>query len=245
MSHQLSQLSALLSAGLPYLGSDYDMMDGRLTASGTYSRLNGNLELQSLMDARTANINTDSFKQSLSDALSGTGDLTWTTGEPTVPSDAGTTVIEDVQEQIDKSSKTVKVNVEGKNNVTAQNAWGGRYDRPITTEVAEDGGTEYIIPLNKPARAFSLIKQMLGEMGSAATSQLMQDLGLGVAGTVGSSAASISAMSGGASIANSYNISAPVTIQVTANGADAKAIGTAAYSAAERQLIRSLKGVLA
>lgn len=86
---------------------------------------------------------------------------------------------------------------------------------------------------------------MLGEMGSAATSQLMQDLGLGVAGTVGSSAASISAMSGGASIANSYNISAPVTIQVTANGADAKAIGTAAYSAAERQLIRSLKGVLA
>lgn len=208
-----------------------------------------NSGVQSLVTERNANVNTSDFQQSVQDALSGTSELTWETGEPTVPSDAGTTVIKEVQKQVDSSGKKVEVSVGAKHGgatgATFGNAWGGRYNHPITTEVAEDGGTEYIIPLNKPARAFSLIKQMFSEMGGVATNQLMKDLGLGVEGTVGSSAASISAMAGGSNISNSYNISAPVTIQVTASGSDAKAIGTAAYSAAERQLIRSLKGVLA
>lgn len=170
------------------------------------------------------------------------------------PKDAGKELVDDLQSQVD-SAGTVSVGVSfkaegggGSRGLTftrLQNAWGGRYDRPITTEVAEDGGTEYIIPLSKPARAFALIKQMLGEMGSAATQRLMTDMGLGMAGTNGASAATISAASSGATINNNYNISAPVTIQVTASGADAKEIGTTAYNAAQRQLIRSLKGVLA
>ncbi len=208
-----------------------------------------NPDVQSLVTERNANVNTASFQQSVQDALSGTSELTWETGEPTVPSDAGTNVIKQVQQQVDSSGKKVEVSVGSKHGgsvgATFGNAWGGRYNHPITTEVAEDGGTEYIIPLNKPARALSLIKQMFSEMGGVATNQVMKDLGLGMEGTVGSSAASISAMAGSSNISNSYNISAPVTIQVTASGSDAKAIGTAAYSAAERQLIRSLKGVLA
>ncbi len=214
------------------------------------NRQNTNAQtLEDLLNTRKNNLNTSDFQQSVQDALSGTSELTWETGEPTVPSDAGSTVIKEVQKQVDSSGKKVEVSVGAKHGgatgATFGNAWGGRYNHPITTEVAEDGGTEYIIPLNKPARAFSLIKQMFSEMGGVATNQLMKDLGLGVEGTVGSSAASISAMAGGSNISNSYNISAPVTIQVTASGSDAKAIGTAAYSAAERQLIRSLKGVLA
>ena len=243
-SHQLSEISTLSKAGLPYLGSDYDLMkSGIFDPTNKYTRQTNEWNLQALVKNRNNNLNTSGFQQSLSDALSGTVPLE--TGKITVPSDAGSTIIKDVQSQIDSGSKKVKVSVEGKNDITTKNAWGGRYNHPITTEVAEDGGTEYIIPLNKPARAFSLIKQMFSEMGGVATNQLMKDLGLGVEGTVGSSAASISAMAGGSNISNSYNISAPVTIQVTASGSDAKAIGTAAYSAAERQLIRSLKGVLA
>lgn len=173
----------------------------------------------------------------------------------TVSDNAGKQMVETLQSQVD-SAGTVSVGVSfkaeggggGSRGLTftrLQNAWGGRYDRPITTEIAEDGGTEYIIPLSKPARAFALIKQMLGEMGSAATQRLMTDMGLGMAGTNGASAATISAAASGATINNTYNISAPVTIQVTASGADAKEIGTTAYNAAQRQLIRSLKGVLA
>lgn len=179
----------------------------------------------------------------------------------TLPTDAGAKMLNDLQQKLDAAG-SVKVDVEfqssddtslsplGNGRITLntgakKNAWGGRYDRPITTEVAEDGGTEYIIPLSKPARAFALIKQMLGEMGSAATQRLMTDMGLGMAGTNGANAATISSAASGATINNNYNISAPVTIQVTASGADAKEIGTTAYNAAERQLIRSLKGVLA
>lgn len=174
-----------------------------------------------------------------------------------VSKDAGKDLVNDLQDQVNNAG-TVNVGVEfttrsgggvgaGKSamSLLQKNAWGGRYDRPITTEVAEDGGTEYIIPLSKPARAFALIKQMLGEMGSAATQRLMTDMGLGMAGTNGANAATISSAASGATINNNYNISAPVTIQVTASGADAKEIGTTAYNAAERQLIRSLKGVLA
>ncbi len=226
-----------------------EKLAGTATESPVSKAQTAGLDIGDLIYTRNQNFSSADFQQSVEDALSGTSELTWETGEPTVPSDAGTTVIKEVQKQVDSSGKKVEVSVGSKHGgsvgATFGNAWGGRYNHPITTEVAEDGGTEYIIPLNKPARAMSLIKQMFSEMGGVATNQLMKDLGLGVEGTVGSSAASISAMAGGSNISNSYNISAPVTIQVTASGSDAKAIGTAAYSAAERQLIRSLKGVLA
>lgn len=201
-----------------------------------------------------ANANTDSLATLFASATANITNGTFPGVEipTTVPDDAGADILNTLQTQVNHAGMLdIGISFTDKSGAqvpvlgTKKNAWGGRYDRPITTEVAEDGGTEYIIPLSKPARAFSLIKQMLGEMGSAATQRIMTDMGLGMAGTNGASAATISAASSGATINNNYNISAPVTIQVMASGADAKEIGTTAYNAAQRQLIRSLKGVLA
>lgn len=201
-----------------------------------------------------ANTNADSLKTLFASATANIANGTFPGVKipTTVPDDAGANILNTLQTQVNHAGMLdIGISFTDKSGAqvpvlgTKKNAWGGRYDRPITTEVAEDGGTEYIIPLSKPARAFALIKQMLGEMGSAATQRLMADMGLGMAGTNGASAATISAAASGATINNTYNISAPVTIQVTASGADAKEIGTTAYSAAQRQLIRSLKGVLA
>nr|DAF74162.1 MAG TPA: hypothetical protein [Caudoviricetes sp.] len=201
-----------------------------------------------------ANANTDSLATLFASATANITNGTFPGVEipTTVPDDAGADILNTLQTQVNHAGMLdIGISFTDKSGAqvpvlgTKKNAWGGRYDRPITTEVAEDGGTEYIIPLSKPARAFSLIKQMLGEMGNAATQRLMTDMGLGMAGTNGASAATISAAASGATINNTYNISAPVTIQVTASGADAKEIGTTAYNAAQRQLIRSLKGVLA
>ncbi|MBP5461975.1 MAG: hypothetical protein J6Y20_07610 [Lachnospiraceae bacterium] len=83
-----------------------------------------------------------------------------------------------------------------------------------------------------------LINQMLGEMGLGLLSGMQNDMGLGMASTVGGSLDSILGSMGGV-----YNISAPVNIYVTSNGSDAKEIGTAAYDAAERHLLKTLRGV--
>ena len=116
-------------------------------------------------------------------------------------------------------------------------AWGGRISSEGHFTVGEDG-PEYIIPITKPQRAMQLINQMLGEMGLGLLSGMQNDMGLGMASTVGGSLDSILGSMGGV-----YNISAPVNIYVTSNGSDAKEIGTAAYDAAERHLLKTLRGV--
>ena len=124
-------------------------------------------------------------------------------------------------------------------------AYGGRIgSRQDNLTVGEDG-TEYIIPITKPERAYNLIMQMLGEMGSTAISRVAEGLGLGQDGTIGASMDSIAQTLGGLNMNMSYTISAPVTITVTSNSADAEDIGTAAYNAAERHLLRNLRGVFA
>ena len=45
---------------------------------------------------------------------------------------------------------------------------GGRFSRPTDVQVAEDGDTEYIIPVKKEERALPLIRQMLSEMSPEA-----------------------------------------------------------------------------
>lgn len=125
-------------------------------------------------------------------------------------------------------------------------AYGGRFGSATDTEVGEDG-TEYVIPITKPSRAAELIKQMFGEMGTSAVNQIIGDLGIGMgAGTVGADYASIaSAMGGGSSITTNNNVSAPVNIYVTASGVGAEDVGERAYDAAQRQMLRTLKGVFA
>lgn len=124
----------------------------------------------------------------------------------------------------------------------AQEALGGRFDKRQGVTVGEDG-TEYIIPITKPARAAALLKQMFGEMGGAAVGRITKDLGLGIPGTNGAGGGSMSSALSGMQMANTYTINAPVTINVQSSGADAREIGARVYDLAERNLIKNLVGV--
>lgn len=130
------------------------------------------------------------------------------------------------------------------------NSQGGRYDKPIATPVAEDYDTEYIIPIKKPSRAIPLIRQMLFEMGSAASKALegfgitpdtdidalVASKGLGFPGKPGNVL----------NIVNNYNNTVTATTNITVQGAgqDAQAVGQATYNAHERSMVRYLKGVI-
>ena len=125
-------------------------------------------------------------------------------------------------------------------------AWGGRIGQQVNGVTLGEDGTEYVIPITKTERAASLIKQMLTEMGGAFTSRIMADLGLGAEGTIGSGLGSIaSALSGGSGVSMTYNVSAPVSITVSASGVSAEGVGEQAYNLASRYLVRTLQGVFA
>lgn len=146
-------------------------------------------------------------------------------------------------------------------------AMGGRFDRATEKRVGE-AGTEYLIPITKPERAFSLILQALSEMGSdmikrvtahfggslsegvydmasGMAARVGKDFALGTSGTVGGSLGGIESALQNMQQNFNYNISAPVTIQVQSSGASAQEIGTAAYDAAERRLLKTLRGAYA
>ena len=112
---------------------------------------------------------------------------------------------------------------------------GGRFSRPTSVQVAEDGDAEYIIPVKKENRALPLLKQLLGELSPAARASLT-----GGAGSVETAALS-AAVPGGKVTQNNQNVSAPVTINVNAMGSNAEAIGQTIYDTAERYLLRTLK----
>ena len=113
---------------------------------------------------------------------------------------------------------------------------GGRFSRPTSVQVAEDGDAEYIIPVKKENRALPLLRQLLGELSPAARASLT-----GGAGSVGTAALSAS-VPGGNVTQNNQNVSAPVTINVNAMGSNAEQIGETIYNTAERYLLRTMKG---
>ena len=116
---------------------------------------------------------------------------------------------------------------------------GGRFTRPTEVQVAEDGDAEYIIPVKKEDRAVPLLRQLLGELSPAALESLAGGNGAGMAGFPGSLAAGQPANM--AVTQNNQNVSAPVSIQVHASGADGKQIGESIYDTAERYLVRTLR----
>ncbi len=161
--------------------------------------------------------------------------------------------------------------------VDGHKATGGRIPYRGIYELAEEA-PEYVIPTARPDRAFSLIVQMLSEMGrgmvqrildyygsmtpdgsdplgefagnlakfgQSASERLKEDFGLGNAGTIGSSAQNVESMLQSMTQNYTYNVSAPVSIQVNSSGASAEDIGSSVYSAAERHLLKSLRGVFA
>lgn len=121
-------------------------------------------------------------------------------------------------------------------------AWGGRIGSAGHFLVGEDG-PEYIIPVTKPQRAMDLINQALSEMGMGALNRASNDFGIGTSASFGTLGGSLDSLLNG--LGGNTNISAPINIYVTATGSDAKEIGTAAYDAAERHLVKTLRGVVA
>ena len=128
---------------------------------------------------------------------------------------------------------------------------GGRFSRPTEVQVAEDGDAEYIIPVRKENRALPLLRQLLGELSPAARQSLSADAGFSPAvreehaagGLSGGFSGGLSAVtpSVGDIVQNTHTVSAPVTIHVTASGADGREIGESIYDTAEKYLVRALK----
>lgn len=117
---------------------------------------------------------------------------------------------------------------------------GGRFSRPTSVQVAEDGDAEYIIPVKKENKALPLLRQLLGELSPAARASLTGGAGTGTA-AMAASIPSVSSVAAGTMTQNNQNVSAPVTINVNASGADANRIGQSIYDTAERYLLRTLR----
>ena len=120
---------------------------------------------------------------------------------------------------------------------------GGRFSRPTEVQVAEDGDAEYIIPVKKEKRAVPLLRRLLSELSPAAREKLTNyefRMKNEAAGSIlsGSPAAGqvLSIVT-----RDARSVSAPVSIQVHASGADAKEIGQSLYSVTERYLLRTLE----
>ena len=137
---------------------------------------------------------------------------------------------------------------------------GGRFTKPTDVQVAEDGETEYIIPVKKEGKALPLLRRLLGELSPAARESLSLSsrAGRGISSSgfnilpteAEGSLAHLPGLSAGQPAAggitnnNNNNLSAPVTINVNARGADAEQIGRTIYDTAERYLVRTLEGVM-
>ena len=113
---------------------------------------------------------------------------------------------------------------------------GGRFTRPTSVQVAEDGNAEYIIPVRKEDRALPLLRQLLGEMSPAARESLS-----GSGGVPSFSGGLSAGESAGSVTVYNQHLSAPVNIHVTASGGRAEEIGRSIYDTAERYLLRTLR----
>ena len=141
-------------------------------------------------------------------------------------------------EDSEDESQTDSSNSASSGSAFLQMSSGGRFSRPTSVQVAEDGDAEYIIPVKKENRALPLLRQLLGELSPAARASLT-----GGAGSVGTAALS-AALPSGNMTQNNQNVSAPVTINVNASGSNAEQIGETIYNTAERYLLRTLRSTV-
>ena len=120
---------------------------------------------------------------------------------------------------------------------------GGRFSRPTEVQVAEDGDAEYIIPVKKEERAVPLLRRLLSELSPAAREKLTNYEFRMKNEAAGSILSGSPAAGQALSIVtrDARSVSAPVSIQVHASGADAKEIGQSLYSVMERYLLRTLE----
>ncbi len=135
---------------------------------------------------------------------------------------------------------------------------GGRFSSPTKAEIAEDGETEYVIPVRKEKEAVPLIRSLLSELSASARATLLETAAPVPAGSGDRAVfpdaplSMIPSMLSAASDAaapqivrnvTSNNVSAPVNIRVEASSADPEKIGKSIYDTAEHYLLRTLQGV--
>ena len=203
----------------------------------------------------------------IASAYNGTSN-SWSNGKLPLTVDVKTKLDNDIQEQLKKKKYSIDINgnitylagevpytvgsgddsdgddSDGGGGAASGFAYGGRISRREDNLTVGEDGTEYIIPITKPERAFNLLMQMFGEMGTGMLSRIIDGLGMGQSGTVGGSLGSIASAVQGMTINNTYNISAPVTMYIQSS-ASAEDVGKTAYSMAERHLISTLRGAYA
>ena len=126
-------------------------------------------------------------------------------------------------------------------NTMLKAATGGRFTRPQQVEIAEDGDPEYVIPVKKEGIAVPLLRQLIGELSASARESLQGGSLSGLSGML-SSAAGANAPT--VNQTNNNFVQAPVSINVTASGSDAEAVGRSVYDVAEQYLLRNLKGAI-
>ena len=134
---------------------------------------------------------------------------------------------------------------------------GGRFKKPTHVEVAEDENPEYIIPVAKEHIAIPLVQQLLFELSPSARESILgmmkpsddiSDLSAGLEDMEAlNDVRDLSAGTVTETVINqtSQNVSAPISIEVNASGADPEQIGRSVYNAAERYLLRTMRSVFA
>ena len=129
-------------------------------------------------------------------------------------------------------------------NTMLKAATGGRFTRPQQVEIAEDGDPEYVIPVKKEGIAVPLLRQLIGELSASARDSLQGSLG----GSLGNLSGLLSSAAGAnaptVNQTNNNSVQAPVSINVTASGSDAEAVGRSVYDVAEQYLLRTIRGTI-
>lgn len=116
---------------------------------------------------------------------------------------------------------------------------GGRFTTRTRAEVAEDGQTEYIIPVQKEAIAVPLLRRLLSELSASARESV-----LGRPASAAGLLSAAPALSAAGAGAPASLVQAPVNITVNAAASQAEAVGRSVYDLAEHYLQRTLKGAL-
>ena len=162
---------------------------------------------------------------------------------------AGRSALNSLRSLYSSTTLSVKANVQtstvsggGINlNTMLKAATGGRFTKPQQVEIAEDGDPEYVIPVKKEGIAVPLLRQLIGELSASARESLQ-------GGSLGGLSGMLSSVAGATAPTvnqtNNNSVQAPVSINVTASGSDAEAVGRSVYNVAEQYLLRTLKGAI-
>lgn len=161
-----------------------------------------------------------------------------------------TTAANNVIKQINSiktAIKSIPTSVNVKVSATKAFSMGGKVTSETNATVGEDG-TEYIIPVTKPSRAISLLKQAAHDLGmNVESTKAANNLLGGSADRNSTPAYAVSSAGGTTNVTNNYNntntVNAPANIQVT--GTNDRSVADMVSKDHEQIVLRNIKSVLA